>query len=102
MKNIFAYKIISYLSILLAAVFFYEFTKELIGGMNIFDSSPIALVTAIILIFNTILSILVIGKYLQRRLILTMCQTLMIILNIWALYQIYTSVETCINSEIVS
>lgn len=102
MKNIFAYRVISYLSLLLAAVFFYEFIKELIGGLNIFDFNPIALVTTIILVFNTILSTLVISKYVKRRLILTICQTLMIILNIWALYQIYTSVETCINFERVS
>lgn len=102
MKNTLAYKVISYMSLLLATVFFCEFIKELMGGMAIYDFSLIALITVVILIFNTILSILVISKYLRQRLILAIFQSLMIILNVWALYQIYTSVEMCINSQIVS
>ena len=102
MKNISAYKVISYVSLLLAIIFFYEFIKELMGGMMISDFSPIALIVASVLIFNTILSVLMVSKFLKRRFILAICQTAMIILNIWALYQIYTSVEVCINSQIVS
>ncbi|ASK29446.1 hypothetical protein CEY12_04720 [Chryseobacterium sp. T16E-39] len=102
MKNISAYKVISYVSLLLAIIFFYEFIKELMGGMMISDFSPIALIVASVLIFNTILSVLMVSKFLKRRFILAVCQTAMIILNIWALYQIYTSVEVCINSQIVS
>ncbi|SHG02109.1 hypothetical protein SAMN02787100_3275 [Chryseobacterium sp. OV279] len=103
MKNALVYKITSCLSILLATVYLYELMSYFEGFKKLFlEISPVALALTVFLIINLLLSILLLTKKIKVKRVLIIFQILIIIVTIWALYEIYSFEEIIIDSRIVS
>lgn len=92
------------MSVVLSILFFYELTvafssiKELIS-----DISLTAFIVTVFVILNFSVSILLLIKKLNPKLILIAFQIIIIIITNWALYEIYSfSGVTVIHSQTVS
>ncbi|WP_131401703.1 hypothetical protein [Chryseobacterium sp. JM1] len=103
MKNTLANKITSCLSILLVMVYLCELMSSFEGIKKIFlEISLVALLVTIFVIINLLLSILLLTKKIKVKRVLIIFQILIIIVTIWALYEIYSFEEIIIDSQIVS
>lgn len=94
MKNTILYKIISYVSLLLAGLFFFELIKEF-RDFSLMEMSFIALVSLILISCNTWISISFLMKKIKPGVLLMIFQIVMIVFTNWVLFQIYTSEVVC-------
>lgn len=91
MKNILASKITSCLSLLLAMVYLYELMSYFGGVKKLFrEINLAALIFTIFVIFNFLLSILLLTKKIKSKLLLIIFQILIIIVTSWVLFEIYS------------
>ncbi|WP_123940816.1 hypothetical protein [Chryseobacterium sp. G0186] len=94
MKNTIIYKMISYVSLVLAGVFFFELIKEF-RDFSLMEMSLIALVSLILISCNAFISISFLMKKIKPGVLLMIFQIVMIIFTNWVLFQIYTSEVVC-------
>ncbi|REC50010.1 hypothetical protein [Chryseobacterium pennipullorum] len=92
MKNTMpSHKIITYLSLLMAGLFFFEFIKEFCLDLSFMEISAIAAFTTVLIIGNVLISVLLLTGKVKPSIWSLLFQIVLLIYAGWALYQIYVS-----------
>lgn len=103
MKSTLACKITSCLSLFLTMVYLYELGSYFKDVKELFlEISSTAFIVTILVLFNFLLSVLLLTKKIKPKSVIIIFQILIIIVTAWSLYEIYSFKETIIDSQTVS